>query len=278
MLKALGMDQLNSVRDEFASSGIAFLPCVLEDSWIELLEAGIERAIQQPSPYKRVRCAGGPDEFIDDECSYFTTPEYKIFLHESPVADLVADVLDSQGLWFFFDQTFSKAGGSGPTNWHQDTPYFCATGSKFASVWVNVDPVPLTASLRLVPGSHLGPLREAQASDPAVARQAQSSLSESWPDVDEHPDTYDIVSYAIEPGDVVLFHPSILHGGAGGSGKRRRTVSFRLFGDDVVFHPAASGKMVPRLPGVLGSGLKPGDPLRGPWFPRLLPRSAEPYL
>jgi ectoine hydroxylase-related dioxygenase (phytanoyl-CoA dioxygenase family) len=269
---------LNSAHTDFARDGIAFLRGAVEQTWIDLLAAGIDRAIEQPSPYKRVRCAGGPDEFIDDECSYFTTPEYKIFLHESPLIDLVAEVLNTQDLWLFFDQTFAKAGASGPTNWHQDTPYFCAAGSQFASVWVNVDPVPLEASLRMVSGSHLGPLREAQDTDPAVQRQEQSSLPDQWPNVDEHADDFDVVSYPIEPGDVVLFHPSILHGGAPTIGGRRRTVSFRLFGEDVVFQRAPAGKMVPRLPGVLGSGLMPGDPLRGPWFPKLLPRQGKAYL
>jgi ectoine hydroxylase-related dioxygenase (phytanoyl-CoA dioxygenase family) len=249
-------------REDFARDGIAFLPQVLERPWIELVAAGIKRAIGQAGPYQRIHAAGEPTEFVDDECSYFTTPEYKIFLHASPLVDLVADVLGCDELWLFFDQTFVKHGESGPTNWHQDTPYFCANGSKFASAWINVDPVPLEASLRLVRGSFRGPLRE----------QERSPRAEHWPNVDEHRDDFDVVSYAIEPGDLVVFHPSTLHGGGPGIGGRRRTVSFRLFGDDVVFQHAPAGDMVPALPGVLASGLEPGDPLRGPWFPQVRPR------
>jgi ectoine hydroxylase-related dioxygenase (phytanoyl-CoA dioxygenase family) len=250
-------------RDDFVRDGIAFLPQALAPAWIELAKAGIKRAVGQAGPYRRVHAAGQPDEWIDDEWSYFTTPEYKLFLHESPLVDIVADLLDCRELWLFFDQTFSKRGGSGATVWHQDTPYFCANGSKFVSVWINVDPVPLETTLRFVKGSFRGPLLE-QAESPREDRR--------WPNVDEHLDDFDVVAFPIEPGDLVVFHPSTLHGGAPGTGGRRRSVSFRLFGDDVVFQHAPAGDMVPSLPGILASGLQPGDPLRGPWFPRLLPR------
>jgi ectoine hydroxylase-related dioxygenase (phytanoyl-CoA dioxygenase family) len=250
-------------RADFENDGIAFLPQALEQPWIDLVKAGIKRATQAPGPYRRIHALGEPSEWIDDECSYFTTPEYKIFLHESPLVDLIADLMDCNELWLFFDQTFAKQGESGPTPWHQDTPYFCANGSKFVSVWINVDPVPLETSLRFVKGSFRGPLLE---------QEQSPNRDRRWPNVDEHRDDFDVVAFAIKPGDLVVFHPSTLHGGAPGTGGRRRSVSFRLYGDDVVFQHAPAGDMVPALPGILASGLQPGDPLRGPWFPQLLPR------
>ena len=52
---------------------------------------------------------------------------------------------------------------------------------------------------------------------------------------------FDIVSFGVEPGDVVLFHPAMLHGGAPTHpGKRRRTLTLRFFGRDC-FYDAAAG-------------------------------------
>ena len=53
------------------------------------------------------------------------------------------------------------------------------------------------------------------------------------PDIEKSRGDYDIVSFAIEPGDVVIFHPAVLHGGAPTpSGKSRSTISLRYFGAD----------------------------------------------
>jgi ectoine hydroxylase-related dioxygenase (phytanoyl-CoA dioxygenase family) len=52
------------------------------------------------------------------------------------------------------------------------------------------------------------------------------------PDIEAARASYDIISWAIEPGDIVIFHPGMLHGGAPTrSGQRRRTISLRFFGD-----------------------------------------------
>jgi hypothetical protein len=63
-----------------------------------------------------------------------------------------------------------------------------------------------------------------------------------------------------------------LHGGGPTSeGRRRRTLSVRVFGEDVVFDERPKSRpTVPRTPG-LELVLKPGDPLRHPYYPRLRP-------
>ena len=44
-----------------------------------------------------------------------------------------------------------------------------------------------------------------------------------------------VVEFKYKVGDVVAFHPNTLHGGATSQpGKPRRTLAFRMFGDDVV--------------------------------------------
>ncbi|MDR8268889.1 phytanoyl-CoA dioxygenase, partial [Acinetobacter baumannii] len=56
------------------------------------------------------------------------------------------------------------------------------------------------------------------------------------PDIDAHEDEYDIVSWALEPGDAVAFHFRTVHGARGNPGARaRRVFSARWVGDDASF-------------------------------------------
>src|SRR5260370_17178352 len=58
------------------------------------------------------------------------------------------------------------------------------------------------------------------------------------PNIEAERDRWDIVSWAVEPGDVLVFHPGMLHGGAPTlPSQRRRTLSLRFFGDDAIHAP-----------------------------------------
>jgi ectoine hydroxylase-related dioxygenase (phytanoyl-CoA dioxygenase family) len=105
------------------------------------------------------------------------------------------------------------------------------------------------------------------------------------PNIEAERARWDIVSWAVEPGDVLVFHPGMLHGGAPTSpGSRRRTLSLSL---------ATMRFYTPRSKGVLDEvrpersrttdeprsvflqlpeTLNAGDPLRHPDFPKLRPR------
>jgi ectoine hydroxylase-related dioxygenase (phytanoyl-CoA dioxygenase family) len=93
------------------------------------------------------------------------------------------------------------------------------------------------------------------------------------PDIAAERAKWDIVSWPIEPGDIVLLHPGVLHGGGStGANSRRRTLTVRCYGDDVVYaHRPRSMPTAPRRPGI-GLSLKPGDPLRHSSCPKLRPK------
>ena len=79
-------------------------------------------------------------------------------------------------------------------------------------------------------------------------------------------------AWDIEPGDVIVAHPSVLHGGGPtGPAGRRRALTVRCYGDDIVYAERPPTRpTVPLTPG-LSLSLAPGDPLRSPWYPRLRP-------
>jgi hypothetical protein len=86
-------------------------------------------------------------------------------------------------------------------------------------------------------------------------------------------DHYDIVSYELEPGDMLVHHHLTVHGSAGNATFRqtRRTASLRYCGDDIRF------KFRPYAPAQahFHHQLKDGDPLDCAQFPVVWPRPAR---
>jgi ectoine hydroxylase-related dioxygenase (phytanoyl-CoA dioxygenase family) len=260
------------LRTTFWEDGVLQLRQVLDHEWLELIELGLERNIRNPGPYGKKLYAGTEREIYLDYCNYESIPEYRILLHDSPIVDLVADILSTKNLWLFFEQIWLKEPGlARRTPWHQDAPSWITQGRHVCGFWITLDPLPAEESLEFVRGSHLGPMYGGTTLDPydETAPKYPASGWERTPDIEADRDGFDIVSFPNTPGDAVMFHPKVLHGG-GASASRRRTLSVRFFGDDVVYEPRP-GDPSPPFPGVAAT-LEAGAPLRSSWFPQLRPR------
>jgi ectoine hydroxylase-related dioxygenase (phytanoyl-CoA dioxygenase family) len=263
------------VIEQYQRDGVVFLPKALHAEWIKLIDLGIDRVLASPSPNRRWFHEGQPGAFQSATRDFDSTPEYQRLLYDSPIADMISRLIDSPEVWLLFDHTFVKEGGAVlGTPWHQDLPYWPVAGEKIASMWANVHPVPKSECLEFVKGSHLWPMF-----DPARPEEAVDGVPGFYgkafppmPDIDAERDNWDIATYDIEPGDVVLFHPNLLHGGGPTvDGQPRRTISIRIYGDDIVYAERPDSRpTIPPTPG-LSLALKPGDPLRHPYYPKLRP-------
>jgi hypothetical protein len=201
---------------------------------------------------------------------------------DTAVPDIVSGLWGSEDVWFFYEQLFLKEGGSmRRTPWHQDSSYLPLEGQHIAVVWIPLDPLDEESSLEFVRGSHTGPLYNTSAFDATDDTRPviDDGTLPRLPDVQATRDDYDIISWAVEPGDVIVFHANVLHGGAPTRpGQRRRTVSLRYFGDDAVFAPRPrpaqdpEGKRVSRTLADAFSSIPPGAPFRDPMFRKVRPR------
>jgi len=261
------------MKRRFWDDGVVLLPQVLDRAWVDLVRLGIERNLRNPGPYRTMHYGGSPREFLDDYCNYHAVPEYRMLLQYSPVAEIVATILDTENLWLFYEQIFVKDAPDSVarrTPWHQDTTYWITGGTQLAGFWITVDDTPAKDSLEFVRGSHRGPLFAGTAFDPND--ETTPYQPGDWPripDIEADRSAFDIVSFDIRSGDVVMFHPALLHGGgASAVAKPRRTLWVRFFGDDVTYQTRP--RPAPPYPGTAAL-LKPGDPLRGPWFPQVYP-------
>jgi hypothetical protein len=103
------------------------------------------------------------------------------------------------------------------------------------------------------------------------------------PDIEANRGAWDIVSFGVEPGDAIVFHPALLHGGAATrAGARRRTLSLRFFGADARYatRPFLTDKTIPEAKAtsvfqLLSGRLRPGDEFRHPEFPKVRPQALK---
>jgi ectoine hydroxylase-related dioxygenase (phytanoyl-CoA dioxygenase family) len=189
----------------------------------------------------------------------------------SGVAATVAALWGTADAWYLGEQLFLKEGGHARrTPWHQDTSYLRMMGSQLVACWISLDPLPRRHCLEFVRGSHRGELYNGSsfASHDDTAPLYKHSRLPRLPDIQASREDWDIVSWDVAPGDLIVFHLGTLHGGAGVEpGMRRRTVSLRFLGPDVMFdgrprdeRGALEGNDA-ALSGMY-AGLKHGDPFR----------------
>jgi len=251
--------------EQFERDGAIVLRGLFSD-WIEPLAQGIETLMADPSPLER---SYNPDDgsapFFQDLCNWRRIKPFEDFVYSSPAAAVAASLMRSSTGRFFHDHVLVKEPGTSiVTPWHQDQPYYCAQGQQSVSFWIPLDPVAKEISLQCLAGSHRsGKLHKPQRFDGTDLYENDDS--EAVPDIDNNRDNYDILSWAMQPGDAVAFNFRTLHGAAAntGRGTRRRVFSARWVGDDALFIDR-KGKGSPPFKDL---ALNTGDVLDGPQFP-----------
>lgn len=263
-----------NVKQNYERDGVVVIRQAIHPEWLNVLELGIDRVVTGANPLKFTFYEGTDGAFLDSTRNFDANPEFRRTLYDSPVADMLGDFIGSDNIWLLFDHVFVKDGGTCQrTPWHQDLTYWPVAGSQIASMWITLDPIPKHESLEFVRGSHHEPLYDGF--DPSSSARNDPYYGEGFPplpDIEAEREKWDIVSWDIEPGDVIVFHPGVLHGGGPTTeGRKRRTLAVRCYGDDVVYDERPpTRRTAPQTP-ALSLQLKPGDPLRNSYYPRLRP-------
>jgi len=249
---------------DFQRDGVCVLRGVFAD-WVDVMAAGVARNMAEPGPYASENAVSA-GRFFDDYCNWTRIPEYERIVRDSPAATLAAQIMQSDTAQFFHDHLLVKEPGTPkPTPWHQDAPYYFVTGEQTVSMWCPLDSV-RDASLRFIAGSHrwdrlVRPVSWADDSD------FYKSGEHDWtpvPDPDADPAANQVLEWAMEPGDAVLFDFRTAHGARGNTGStRRRALSLRWVGDDARYIERP-GRTSPPFP---GHGMQTGERLRSDWFP-----------
>lgn len=256
----------DTIAADFQSSGVVLLRGAFRE-WIVTLRSGAEKNLRNPGP-RAIRHSkpGSAGQFIEDFCNWERIGEYEDFIRHSPMVGIAATLMGSTSVQFFHDHYLHKEASSPvPTPWHQDMPYYCVDGYQTISFWIPLNPLDIEHSLKCVAGSQAWP---------RLIRPTSWSSNESFydndsnfmdlPDIDR--ETHDIRTWPIEPGDAIAFNFRTIHGAnANTEPTIKRTLSFRLLGDDVRYCQRP-GRTSPDFPDI---GQIDGDRLREDWFPML---------
>ena len=264
--------------EAYARDGACCLRQVFEWKWLDLVAFGIERDLRDPGPYGRVQSPpDDPGFFYTDYYMWRRIPELRRFALESPAGAVAARMMRSERVGFFFDGLFVKEPGTLKASaWHQDQIYYNVDGNQALVMWIPVDPVDRESCLQTVRGAHRWPQRFERR---MLNDGRDISFGEDGgdyvpvPDIESRREEFDIMSFDMEPGDVIVFHPMMLHGARGNPSatRRRRALQATWLGDDAVYGERP-GDVEPHI---TGHDFKPGDCLIDveSVFPRVWPRA-----
>jgi ectoine hydroxylase-related dioxygenase (phytanoyl-CoA dioxygenase family) len=226
--------------DEFRRDGAVVLRGVLGHEWLDRLAEGVEHNRRHPSRWAHRYT--NPDEsvgFWSDYVTWQDVPAYRQVVEQSGLAAVAGQLMESTSVRFFHEHVLVKEPGAQErTPWHHDQPYYCVDGDQNVSMWIALDPVAASSGLRFIAGSHRWNRwfvpRKFIDHTPYAPAQARYEL---LPDLDGEIDRHRIVSFDVDPGDIVAFHFRTLHEAPGNlsATRRRRAVSLRWIGDDATF-------------------------------------------
>ena len=258
--------------EQFRRDGVVLLRNALSPAELRTALSAWQWSVKHPGP-SASGLVPGTDEAFQDLCNPQAPAVYERVIRETPLASIAHQLWGGSAVWYLYEQVFHKRSLNVPrTPWHQDTSYWSIRGAELVAFWISFESIPAESALEFVRGSHRGTLYNTSKFDPAdptlpifeVAANHPGYLP-PLPDIESNRAEYDIVAFASEPGDVIAFHTSTLHGGGAtdAATPERRTLTIRFFGEDCQIAHS------PGPPGPFGSEighLSVDEPLRHPRF------------
>lgn len=237
--------------ESYRGQGAVVVRGLFAPEWIETLRDVVEQILERTySPASKTGEDTTSRSVASDGMWRWCEP-FARMLFTSPIGPTAADVMGSRSLRLFEDLfLFTDAGNEG-ASWHRDSPHWPVVGSQLCSVWFSLEPVGLeSGALHFVAGSH---------------HDGESVRSEGLaPAFDPDVDRREIVGFATEPGDAVVFHPRLLHAAVGCEDDvPRRTFTIRFAGDDIRWRR----RRAYYHEWMEHAGLESGDVLDHMWFP-----------
>lgn len=259
-------------RDALRDDGVVVVPGLLDDVWCARVRAAIGRCRIDPGPHYGVLSPPGRPRVDSDLFRWGDDADLHAVTHASPLVDAAAALLAEDAVVLVEDQWFaSDPGATTPSPWHQDEPYY-RLDRPFLTIWVTLDDIGVGSSLRVVPGSHLGPtfgMVEFSA-NAATIDTGTPAPTGPVPDIEADRDRHGVRSWTLRAGDAIALDSRTLHatGPAALPGPFRR-LSTRWASPGTRYRlrdhgAAAFWDMLPH-------GLGDGDPIAGDVFPLVSP-------
>jgi len=234
------LNEKDGFAERFQRDGLLIVENAFNDEEMKLIEAAYQGNLDKPSPLAQNLYSEEGGTFIQSVEDSSNKPAFRAMFEGTPIVEICAKVFGSGDVWYFHDQLFYKDGGKKSvrrTPWHQDTPYHAIDGSKFVVFWIPMHDVSDESALEVVRGSHNQTLYNPSFFDPSDDTLPLYNEKEMprLPNIEAEREKWDIMTCSAKRGDVLIFHPSCLHGGGPTpTGSTRRSLSLRMVGDDIV--------------------------------------------
>jgi len=203
----------------FRRDGAVALRGKFTPEWIELLRAGIDADMADPSP-TLVRHTQDPDApaYFEDFWVWNRFPEFERFVRHSPCGQLAAELLGAPSVNLVMDNWFLReAGSASRPPFHQDLAYFDFEGT-MCVLWLPLEPVTRANGIAFVKGSHLWDklfmrVRFADGHPSLGAQEVNGKTYHMPPDIEGEPEAYELLQWDLDLGDCIFFDMATLHGG-----------------------------------------------------------------
>lgn len=241
--------QLARAIREYDENGATVLRQVVPLDKVQALGEAVDAMMAAGEHGNDDRSSGG--RFFRDLYSTITQPAFAEFMRNSGLAAIAGKIMRASEVRFFYDQLLVKEPGTAArTPWHQDLPYWPFRGEQVLSTWVPMDAAtPENGVVTYVKGSHMWnkffpiqPFSEVPGAEPEPwtpdsPYDRPDGPGRTLADVRNHPENYEFLTWNVEPGDILVHHPLVVHGAPGNeaTGKRRRALSLRWLGDDATW-------------------------------------------
>ncbi len=235
---------------QYQRDGAILLRGILTAEERELLEKGLEES--NTNPGKRSTRATDPEgrgeTFLESFPSQGANPSLKALLEIGRIPEIAGRMMRAPSAQLVLDQVFYKqAGRIIATPWHQDTPYLRVRGDDMIRVWVSADHSPRELTLQIIRGSHRwgmvfdpqietgGNIKNADDKGRMIQLTGGANRGPRVPDIARYPESFDILSWDVEPGDALIFNGNMLHaaGGAENHPMRRRAYTSMWAGPEL---------------------------------------------
>lgn len=212
MSRQISTDSFDSrhIRDQYSRDGYFIVRKAGDPALIRAAEAHVHRTI-----------GAHPDmtyEEIHKTLFYLTDPFYLRLVRQPRLLDIAEAILGPDLALFATGYIIKGPGNSPAVLWHQDAAYWPLEPMEVCTLWLAItQSSPANGCMRVIPCTHTTTI---QALRPRtdVRNLLDSSMDESL--VDESK----AVDLVLDPGDVSVHHPNIIHG----SNPNTSTTQWRL--------------------------------------------------
>jgi ectoine hydroxylase-related dioxygenase (phytanoyl-CoA dioxygenase family) len=234
--------------EAYRRDGVVLLKGLLDAEWIERMQAAIARVSLDPGRYGTL----GPSNGAMLSVCYMwqNDPDFRAFVETSPIAEAVGKVIGAQWIRMYHDHLFVKPPQSPAIMpWHCDETAWPVSGEMAPNIWTAFSPVNAeNGRIEYIGGFHRHCVEQGLTF--GFRPDQADGLCPNFEDERGNPDfPYRFISFDMEPGDSVIFHPHTPHFSKGNASAtlERAGLAIRLFGDDVRWRNAPYKAAIPGL-------------------------------